>query len=78
MTYFVTSDIHGFYTIFKKALKKAKFDINNKDHVLIICGDLFDRGEEETLLTNNFTCKMAEVYRRELRDHIIEVVKKYY
>lgn len=44
--YFCCSDIHGFYTIFKKSLEEKEFDINNKDHILIICGDLFDRGSE--------------------------------
>ncbi len=45
-TYFVTSDIHSFYTEFKKELWKQGFDTNNKDHILIVCGDLFDRGKE--------------------------------
>lgn len=44
--YFCCSDIHGFYTIFKTSLEEKGFDINNKDHILIICGDLFDRGSE--------------------------------
>lgn len=45
-TYFVTSDIHSFYNLFYKALIEKGFDINNKDHILIICGDVFDRGNE--------------------------------
>ena len=45
-TYFVTSDIHSFYNLFHKALIEKGFDINNKDHILIICGDCFDRGNE--------------------------------
>lgn len=44
--YFVTSDIHSYYTIFKEALANAGFDIKNPEHKLIICGDLFDRGLE--------------------------------
>lgn len=44
--YFVTSDIHSYFTIFKKELDKQGFDINNPEHKLIICGDLFDRGVE--------------------------------
>ena len=46
MKYFVTSDIHGFYSPFKKALDDVCFDYNNTEHVLIVCGDLFDRGKE--------------------------------
>lgn len=51
--YFVTSDIHSFYTEFKLALDDAGFDIKNKNHILIVCGDLFDRGGE-TLETYKF------------------------
>ena len=42
--YFITSDTHSFYDELINALNKQKFDINNPDHYLIICGDLFDRG----------------------------------
>ena len=44
--FFVISDIHGFYSIMKKALDEAGFDPNNKDHYLISLGDAFDRGNE--------------------------------
>ena len=44
--YFVISDIHGFYSSMKKSLFKAGFRKTNSNHVLIICGDLFDRGKE--------------------------------
>ena len=46
MKLFVISDIHSFYTPMKKALDEKGFEINNPDHLLIVCGDLFDRGEE--------------------------------
>ena len=46
MKYFVTSDIHGYFSEFKKALDDAGFDYNNKEHILVVCGDLFDRGSE--------------------------------
>lgn len=46
MKYFVTSDIHSFYKPLQRALKTAEFDINNPEHVLIVCGDVFDRGHE--------------------------------
>jgi len=45
-TYFVVSDVHGFYSILKKELKKKKFDLKNPDHILVVAGDLFDRGNE--------------------------------
>lgn len=42
----MVSDIHGHYTLLRKALKEAGFEANNDNHVLICCGDLFDRGQE--------------------------------
>lgn len=44
--YFIVSDIHSFFTTLIKGLDQAGFDRNNKDHVLIVCGDIFDRGFE--------------------------------
>lgn len=44
--YFVVSDIHGHYTELKNALDEAGWDRKNKNHILIVCGDIFDRGEE--------------------------------
>lgn len=46
MKYFVCSDIHGFYDEWQKALREKGFDLNNPNHKLIICGDLFDRGDK--------------------------------
>ncbi|MBQ7915637.1 MAG: metallophosphoesterase [Firmicutes bacterium] len=43
---FVVSDIHGHYTLLKEALDKAHFDPDNPEHLLICCGDYFDRGNE--------------------------------
>ena len=43
---FVVSDIHGHYTLLKAALEKAGFDKDNPEHLLICCGDYFDRGSE--------------------------------
>lgn len=48
--YFVISDLHSFYTETKAALKQAGYDKKNKDHILIICGDIFDRGLESVEL----------------------------
>ena len=46
MKYFVVSDIHSFYSELKKALDIAGFNKRNKDHTLIVCGDIFDRGPD--------------------------------
>ena len=44
--YFVISDIHSFYREMKEALFIAGFRKTNKNHILIVIGDLFDRGPE--------------------------------
>ncbi len=49
-TYFITSDVHSFYKPFKTALDKAGFDEKNKDHILVINGDIFDRGPDSILI----------------------------
>ena len=46
MKYFIVSDIHSFCSELKSALWKAGFNKRNKDHTLIVCGDVFDRGSE--------------------------------
>ena len=46
MKYFVSGDIHGFYDEWQSALKEKGFDINNPNHKIILCGDLFDRGHQ--------------------------------
>lgn len=44
--YFIVSDIHSFCEELKYSLRKAGFNKRNKDHILIVCGDVFDRGGE--------------------------------
>lgn len=46
MKYFCVSDIHSFYTPLKESLDKVGFEIGNKDHTLLVLGDVFDRGDE--------------------------------
>jgi serine/threonine protein phosphatase 1 len=46
MKLYVCSDIHGFFDEFKKALDEAGFEENNPEHLLIVCGDCFDRGKQ--------------------------------
>lgn len=51
MKIFVVSDIHGHCSILKEALANAGFQKENPEHLLVCCGDYFDRGDEniETL-----------------------------
>lgn len=46
MKLFVLSDVHSFYEPMMAALEKNGFDINNPDHHIVVCGDLFDRGPD--------------------------------
>lgn len=46
MKYFVTSDVHSFLDPLKTALEEKGFDSSNNEHCLIVCGDLFDRGNQ--------------------------------
>jgi len=64
MKYFVSSDIHGFYNEWIKSLKEKQFNINNPEHKIIICGDLFDRGKEAVEL-QKFILELME------RDEVI-------
>ena len=43
---FVVSDIHGHYTLLKESLDMAGFNSEDPDHLLVCCGDYFDRGSE--------------------------------
>ena len=45
-TIFVVSDIHGHYRLLRDALVEAGFDNDNSSHLLVCCGDYFDRGDE--------------------------------
>jgi hypothetical protein len=43
---FCCSDLHSYFTPFKKALDYNGFEPGNPDHLLVVCGDVFDRGPE--------------------------------
>lgn len=44
--YFFISDIHSFYKAALNALEKSGFELDNPEHILVVCGDIFDRGGE--------------------------------
>ena len=46
MKYYVTADIHGFFTPMMKALTDAGYFTDREPHKLIILGDVLDRGRE--------------------------------
>lgn len=43
---FIVSDIHGYFTHMKNSLDASGFDPKNPAHLLVCCGDYFDRGPE--------------------------------
>lgn len=49
---FVVSDVHSFFDELMVALNEKGFDVNNPEHKLIVCGDLFDRGPKAVELFN--------------------------
>lgn len=50
MRYYVTADVHGFYTVLVQALEKSGYFEDAEPHKLIILGDLFDRGSEALVM----------------------------
>ena len=46
MKIFAVSDVHGFTSILRRNLSNVGFEVNNPNHLLVLCGDLFDRGPE--------------------------------
>lgn len=74
--YFCSGDIHSFFDEWQIALNTKGFDINNPDHVIIICGDLFDRGPQ-TIECFEFVKKLAEenrlIYVRGNHEDLLEM-----
>lgn len=46
MKLFAVSDVHSFYSILVQTLQENGFCMENQEHVLLLLGDAFDRGEE--------------------------------
>lgn len=52
MRYYVTADVHGYFSELKSALVEKGFFEDDEPHKLIICGDIYDRGSEALRLQN--------------------------
>lgn len=46
MKYYVTADVHAYFTELNTALRRCGYFEDTEPHKLIICGDLYDRGTE--------------------------------
>lgn len=61
---FVVSDPHGHYTLLKAALDKSGYDPDNEEHMIICCGDYFDRGKENTEVLKFFERQRSKALLR--------------
>ncbi|MBQ5602288.1 MAG: metallophosphoesterase [Clostridia bacterium] len=72
MKIFAVSDIHGHYTELKAALDKAGFDSTNTEHMLICCGDCFDRGHENRAVLEYLSALPRKILIRGNHEDILE------
>ena len=52
MKLFAVSDVHSFYDEFIMALNNIGFEKDNPKHLLVVCGDYFDRGPKSYEVLN--------------------------
>lgn len=60
MKYYVTADVHAYFTELQTALREQGFFEDTEPHKLIICGDLYDRGTEALQLQGFILDLMAK------------------
>ena len=72
MKIFAVSDIHGHYTELRAALDKAGFDSTNADHMLICCGDCFDRGRENRAVLEYLSALPRKILIKGNHEDILE------
>lgn len=79
MKYYVVADVHGFFTELKTSLVENGFFEDKEPHKLIICGDLFDRGNEalelQTFLLDLLKKDEVILIRGNHEDLFIELVE---
>lgn len=71
---FAVSDLHGHYTELKKALDETGFDSENVAHLLVVCGDCFDRGRENRAVFDYLRSIQNKVIVRGNHEDILERV----
>ena len=60
MKYYVTADVHAYFTELQTALREQGFFEDAEPHKLVICGDLYDRGTEALQLQEFILDLMAK------------------
>lgn len=74
---FAVSDIHGYYTLFKQALDSSGFERNNPNHLLVFCGDMIDRGNENREVLQFFAeTENCIIIRGNHEDHLLKIFKE--
>jgi serine/threonine protein phosphatase 1 len=76
MQLFCTSDIHSYFTPFKKALDEKGFEPNNQEHLLIVCGDVFDRGSESAEVYEYLNSLSNVIFVRGNHEDLLEEMLK--
>ena len=80
-TYFACSDIHGFYDEMMDALTQSGYQKDNPEHILIVCGDVFDRGDkpyEVYRFLRDLPTKRKVLVRGNHEDLLIELLDRGY
>ena len=80
MKYYVVSDVHSFFTEMMQALRKKGFFKDLEPHKLIICGDLFDRGNESLEMQRFISELMSKdeviLIRGNHEDLVLDLIEK--
>jgi serine/threonine protein phosphatase 1 len=71
---FVISDVHSHLFALQKALTEKGFDPNNTEHILISCGDLFDRGPDSLELLHYIMSLPNKILIRGNHDSLLETL----
>jgi len=78
---FVVSDVHGCYTALVEGLNRRGFDKYNPSHILVVNGDLFDKGSE-TIETFRYISSLPKervvLIRGNHEDLFVQLLKKEY
>lgn len=73
---FVVSDIHGYYSILRQSLECAGFRENDDSHLLVCCGDYFDRGSENFQMLKYLDCLENKILLRgNHEDMLLEIFR---
>ena len=82
MKYYVVADPHGYYTYLMEALKEKGYFEDKEPHKLIICGDIFDRGEEakemEKFVLDLIKKDQVILIRGNHEDLVLDYIIKFY